>query len=238
MAPFKHDVVVVGSGPNGLAAAVALTRAGLSTLVVEARGTPGGGCRSAALTSPGFIHDVCSAVHPLAVGSPFFRSLALERYGLQWIHPPTPLAHLLPDGTTVTLEREVEATAAQFGRDELAYRRLFKPFVARFDELAPMVLGPLRFPAHPLPTTSPPPSSPSTTARSPFAPSCCCRSRACSTTRVRPPASTRPGPTVTCRTAPRSMSPTSSRSSRAVRPGLPGDDPRPRDEERGRHGAL
>src|SRR6267378_739006 len=91
----SYDAVVVGSGPNGLAAAITLARAGRSVLVVEAEGTLGGGARSAELTLPGFVHDVCSAIHPLGVGSPFFRSVSLEKYGLIWIQPELPLAHPL-----------------------------------------------------------------------------------------------------------------------------------------------
>src|SRR5215210_6923277 len=107
----SYDVVVVGAGPNGLAAAIALSRAGLATLLVEAEDTPGGGARTGELTLPGFLHDVCSTVHPLAVASPFFRSLQLERFGLEWIHPPAPLAHVLREGDAVLLERSVDATA-------------------------------------------------------------------------------------------------------------------------------
>lgn len=150
MASFDYDAVVVGAGPNGLAAAIELARAGRSTLVVEASATPGGGCRSAALTQPGFVHDSCAAVHPLGIASPFFRSLPLERHGLEWIQPPTPLAHVLPDGDAVTLERTIEATAAQLGPDADAYRELMTPLLVRFDALLPMLLRPLRFPAHPL----------------------------------------------------------------------------------------
>lgn len=150
MAPFDYDAVVVGAGPNGLAAAIELQRAGRSTLVVEGSATPGGGCRSAELTRPGFVHDHCAAVHPLGVASPFFRTLPLARHGLRWIEPPTPLAHVLTDGDTVTLERSLEATAAQLGGDAEAYHALMSPLVARADALWPMLLGPLRFPAHPL----------------------------------------------------------------------------------------
>lgn len=150
MEPFEYDAVVVGAGPNGLAAAVAIARAGFSVLVVEARDTPGGGCRSGALTLPNFVHDICSAVYPLGAGSPFFRALSLERYGLSWVESPAPLAHVLADGTVVTLERDLEATATQLGRDGRPYRDLIGPFVERFHELTPMVLGPLRVPEHPL----------------------------------------------------------------------------------------
>lgn len=146
----RYDVVVVGSGPNGLSAAVVLARAGLETLVVEALDTPGGGARTEELTLPGFRHDVCSTVHPLGAGSPFFRSLKLERYGLAWIHPPAPLAHVLREGRVVMLERSVEATARNLGVDGDAYRRLLEPLAERFEELAAMVLAGLRVPKSPL----------------------------------------------------------------------------------------
>jgi phytoene dehydrogenase-like protein len=151
MAPrYRYDVVVVGAGPNGLAAGVATARAGLSTLVVEARDTPGGGARTSPLTAPGFLHDVCSTVHPLGVASPWFRALALDELGVSWIHPAAPLAHVLRGGEVVTLERSLEATAAQLGPDAAAYRDLMAPFVERFDTLIEMILGPLRLPRAPL----------------------------------------------------------------------------------------
>src|SRR5262245_8927170 len=103
------DAVIVGSGPNGLAAAVTLARRGNSVLVVEGADTIGGGTRSAELTLPGFIHDVCSAVHPMAVASPFFKTLPLADHGLEWIQPEIPLAHPLDDGTAAVLERSVDA---------------------------------------------------------------------------------------------------------------------------------
>ncbi len=146
----SYDVVVVGSGPNGLAAAIALSRAGLATLLVEAEDTPGGGARTKELTLPGFLHDVCSIVHPLAVASPFFRTLKLERFGLEWIHSPAPLAHVVREGQIVLLERSVDATARRLGRDAAAYRGLLEEFAERFDDLAPMVLAGLAVPRSPV----------------------------------------------------------------------------------------
>jgi phytoene dehydrogenase-like protein len=141
---------VVGAGPNGLAAAIALAGAGWSVLVREARDTVGGGARSAELTLPGFVHDVCSAIHPLAAVSPFFRTLPLADYGLEWITPPAALAHPFEDGTAVVLERSVPATGEALGRDAGAYRRLMAPLVADWEKLAADLLGPLRVPRHPL----------------------------------------------------------------------------------------
>lgn len=146
----RYDAVVVGAGPNGLAAAIALARSGLSVCVVEAAGTPGGGARTQALTLPGFRHDVCSTVHPLGAASPFFAELDLARHGLEWIHAPAPLAHLLADGGVVTLERSIEDTARQLGRDRGAYLSLLAPFVERFDRLTRAALGPLRIGPSPL----------------------------------------------------------------------------------------
>jgi phytoene dehydrogenase-like protein len=145
----SYDAVVVGAGPNGLSAAVALARAGLATLVVEAHATPGGGARTRELTVPGFLHDVCSSVHPLGRASPWFRMLELDQVGVSWIDPPAALAHVLPDGRAVLLERSIEETAAQLGRDAGAYRALMQPLVDQFAALAEMILGPLRIPAAP-----------------------------------------------------------------------------------------
>src|SRR5438552_16160111 len=109
--PTEYDAVVVGSGPNGLAAAITLARAGCSVVVCEANATIGGGARSAELTLPGFVHDVCSAVHPLAAGSPFFRTLPLQRFGLEWIRPEIPLAHPLEDGSAARVHKDVVLTS-------------------------------------------------------------------------------------------------------------------------------
>jgi phytoene dehydrogenase-like protein len=146
----KYDAVVVGSGPNGLAAAITIARAGRSVLVLEAAETIGGGTRTAELTLPGFRHDVCSAVHPLATASTFFRELPLAAHGLEWIDPPVPLAHPLDDGTAVLLERSLEGTATGLGPDAEAYRRLMAPLVDRAEDLLAEALGPLRPTRRPL----------------------------------------------------------------------------------------
>lgn len=141
----------MGSGPNGLAAAIALASAGLSVRVYEANDTIGGGCRSAELTDPGVVHDTCSAIHPLAASSPFFRSLPLGQHGLEWIHPPAPLAHPLDDGTAVTLERSVDDTARGLGRDGAAWRRVVGGVARDWQRLTGVLTGPvLQLPRHPL----------------------------------------------------------------------------------------
>jgi phytoene dehydrogenase-like protein len=147
----RYDAIIVGSGPNGLAAAITLGRAGCSVLVCEANATIGGGARSAELTLPGFVHDVCSAVHPLAAGSPFFKTLPLDRFGLEWIQPEIPLAHPLDDGTAGCLYPDVGFTAEQLGGDSRAYRRLMKPLARKWDKLAFEFLQPmLHWPRHPI----------------------------------------------------------------------------------------
>ena len=147
----KYDAVVVGSGPNGLAAAITLTRAGYSVLVLEANSTIGGGARSAELTLPGFVHDVCSAIHPLAAGSPFFKSLPLERFGLHWIQPEIPLAHPFDDGTAACLYRDVDFTADSLGQDKRNYCKLMKPLVRDWEKLSAEFLQPmLHLPRHPI----------------------------------------------------------------------------------------
>jgi phytoene dehydrogenase-like protein len=146
----RYDAVVVGSGPNGLSAAVELAGSGRSVLVVEAASTIGGGTRTKELTLPGFHHDVCSAIHPMAVASPFFRELPLAEHGLEWIHPPLPLVHPLDDGSAAVLDRSVETTAAGLGADGSAYQQLMAPLVASADVLFRELVGPFRLPRHPI----------------------------------------------------------------------------------------
>lgn len=149
--PKSHqfDAIVIGSGPNGLAAAIRIAQTGRSVAIYEAKSTIGGGMRSAELTLPGFIHDVCSAIHPLGLGSPFFLSLPLKKYGLDWIHPPAALAHPFDDGTTAILWKSIEATANTLKSDGKAYKKLIIPFVNNWHKLKKTLLGPLCIPEHP-----------------------------------------------------------------------------------------
>lgn len=144
------DAVVIGAGPNGLAAAVALAQGGARVLVLEGREEPGGGTRSAAVTLPGFLHDVCSAVHPMGALSPFFRTLPLGRHGLEWVRPRASVAHPLDGGPAVLLWRSLEETAAQLGPDGRAYARLLAPFLADPHALLAGALAPLGIPRRPL----------------------------------------------------------------------------------------
>jgi phytoene dehydrogenase-like protein len=144
------DVVIIGSGPNGLAAAVALAQHGASVLVLEASGEIGGGTRTAELTLPGFAHDVCSAVHPMGILSPFFRTLPLAQHGLRWIRPRASVAHPLDDQPAVLLHRSLDETAAGLEVDGLAYRRLLEPLLADPHGLLQDALAPLGLPRHPL----------------------------------------------------------------------------------------
>ena len=144
------DAVVVGSGPNGLAAAITLALAGRSVRVLEGAATIGGGTRTEELTLPGYLHDVCSGIHPLAVASPFLRSLPLAGHGLLLLHPELPLAHPLDGGRAVALHRSLDLTSRGLGADGAAYRRLMAPLVASWQPLLADVLGPPRLPRHPL----------------------------------------------------------------------------------------
>lgn len=147
----SYDAVVVGSGPNGLAAGIRLAQRDLSVLVLEAGHTPGGGVRSAELTLPGFVHDICSAVHPFGQTSPFFRHLPLEKYGLRWVEAEVPLAHPLEQGRVACLLRSVKTTADCLARDGGAYQNILSPLVRGWESLQPELLRPLvHWPAHPL----------------------------------------------------------------------------------------
>ncbi len=147
---MKGKACVIGSGPNGLSAAIVLAQAGLEVQVFETQPIPGGGARSMELTLPGFLHDFGSAVHPLAAGSPFFSSLPLHEYGLEWIHSPAPLAHPLDDGTAVLLERKLDDARASLGVDGETWCRLLRPYVEHWKAFAPEVLRPQpAIPKHP-----------------------------------------------------------------------------------------
>ena len=148
-----YDAIVVGSGPNGLSAAIELSRNGQRVLVIEGRDTVGGGCRTDELTLPGFHHDQCAAVFALGHASPFFKDLHLDEFGLEFVQPEIPMAHALEDGS-VALHRSLEQTAAELGSDGLRYRRVMKPFVTRPEGFHATVLGPiLRLPPHPVTAT-------------------------------------------------------------------------------------
>ncbi|HEX4355769.1 MAG TPA: FAD-dependent oxidoreductase, partial [Polyangiales bacterium] len=147
----EYDAVVIGSGPNGLCAAIAIAQAGHSVLLVEARDDLGGGLRSGALTRPRFVHDICSAVHPLGVLSPFMRTLPLDQHGLTWVHPPVSAAHPLDDGRAVVLERSIAATAEQLGSDARNYMALLEPLLRDPHALLSDLLSPLHIPRDPFP---------------------------------------------------------------------------------------
>ena len=146
----KYDAIVIGSGPNGLAAAITLARAGRSVLVIEGQDTIGGGARTAELTCPGFRHDICSAVHPLGIASPFFRALPLADYGLEWVQPSAPLAHPLDDGTAIVVDHSLKLTAATLGVDSARYLGVMDPLVSDWPMLEDLLLGPLRILHHPV----------------------------------------------------------------------------------------
>lgn len=145
-----YDAVIIGSGPNGLSAGIALAQAGLSVLMLEAADTVGGGMRTAGLTLDGFQHDICSAVHPMGYLSPYFKQLELEKYGLEWVFPEVSVAHPLDDAPAVLLEKSVEKTANNLGVDARRYRRIMQPFADRIDDLFQDMLKPLGLPASPL----------------------------------------------------------------------------------------
>lgn len=150
MQKTKFDAVIVGSGPNGLAAGITLQRAGLSVLIAEARPTLGGGMRSQELTLPGYVHDVCSAIHPLALLSPFFKSIPLHLYGLELITPGFAAAHPFDNGNAAILNGSVKETAESMGKDKAAYLDFMEPLVSILPGLIPDLLGPLAMPKEPL----------------------------------------------------------------------------------------
>ncbi len=149
MGTKRYEAVIVGSGPNGLAAAITLCRNGKSVLVIEGAEDPGGGLRTQELTRPGFLHDVCAAVHPLAMASPFFRHLDLSKFGLQWIHSTFPLAHPLDDEPAVIMDRSLEETAKGLGADRESYIRMFKGPASNWEKIVHDLLRPLGIPKYP-----------------------------------------------------------------------------------------
>ncbi|SUJ24443.1 ribulose-1,5-biphosphate synthetase [Sphingobacterium spiritivorum] len=150
MKKTQYDAVIVGAGPNGLAAAITLQQQGLSVLLIEGKDTVGGGMRTLELTLPGYAHDVCSAIHPMALGSPFFATLPLADFGLEFIHAPFAAAHPFDDGSAACLSRSLTDTAQALGNDAERYRSLIGPFVDHWEALASDSMGPLRFPKNPL----------------------------------------------------------------------------------------
>ncbi|OAI44568.1 FAD-dependent oxidoreductase [bacterium SCGC AG-212-C10] len=147
----RYDAVVVGAGPNGLSAAILIARAGRSVAVYEASDTVGGGTRTSEVTLPGFRHDICSAVHPLGIASPFFQALPLFDHGLEWVNPEVALAHPLDNGSAAAVYQSISRTAATLGPDGEAYAALMGPLSRRWDQILPSVLGPpLRKPPHPI----------------------------------------------------------------------------------------
>lgn len=143
------DAIVIGSGPNGLAAAIVLARAGHSVVIYEAADQIGGGMRSGELTLPGFTHDICSTIHALGAASPVLRSFPLEKYGLQWVRPSAPLAHPFDSGSAAVLEHSIEETGKTLGEDSNNYRKFVGPFVRNSEALFQDILGPLSLPKHP-----------------------------------------------------------------------------------------
>lgn len=145
----QYDAIVVGSGPNGLAAAITMQQQGLSVLLIEGKETVGGGMRTQELTLPHYQHDVCSAIHPMALGSPFFSTLPLQQYGLEFIYAPVQAAHPFDDGTAAFLTKSLDETANSLGVDGKRYRNLIQPVVENWHELAQDTMGPFSFPKHP-----------------------------------------------------------------------------------------
>lgn len=149
-AKSNYDAVVIGSGPNGLSAAIVLAQKGMSVLLIEAQSTLGGGCRSGELTLPGYKHDLCSSIFPLGIGSPFFRTLPLEKYGLSWIQPTSPYAHPFADGKAAIVERSIEATATTLGADGPAYVKIMNSLKPNWQAVCEALLQPTKLFEHPL----------------------------------------------------------------------------------------
>jgi phytoene dehydrogenase-like protein len=148
--PLQYDAVIIGSGPNGLAAGIRLAQKRLNVKIIEAKNTPGGGMRTLELTLPGFKHDICSAIHPLGFASPFFKTLPLDKYGLEWIHPPVSVAHPFDDGTAVFASTSPDESAECLGPDFNKYKKVFYPLIKNWELIDKNILGPFRFPPHPL----------------------------------------------------------------------------------------
>ena len=144
----NYDAIVVGSGPNGFAAAITLQRAGLAVLLVEGKDVLGGGVRSAPLTLPGYIHDVCSAVHPLAADSPVFKQLNLEQFGLEYLKPEYAVAHPFDDGSAATIQSSIEVTAGQFGKDADNYKKVFSTLIKEWSSVSSALVAPLHLTAY------------------------------------------------------------------------------------------
>jgi phytoene dehydrogenase-like protein len=153
MSVKEYDIVVVGSGPNGLSAAILLQQAGMKTILLEAESTVGGGMRSAELTLPGFTHDICSAIHPLAAGSPFLSTLPLQKFGLEFVPPTIAAAHPFDDGSSAKIMTSIHDTSSGLGEDERAYQKLMDPLVKDWPRIVGDVLSPFHLPQHPLAVT-------------------------------------------------------------------------------------
>lgn len=148
--PENYDAIIIGSGSNGIAAAIHLQRQGLKTAIFEQSSTPGGATKTEEVTLPGFKHDVGSSIHPMTYGSPFFRELPLEEHGLEWIFPDIPFSHPFADGSALSCYQDIDKTVAQLGKDGEAYRKVMQSVVDHWPEIENNLLGPLRLPAHPL----------------------------------------------------------------------------------------
>src|SRR5690554_3550455 len=147
---YAYDAIIIGAGPNGLAAGIRLVSAGLSVKIIEAGDTAGGGTRTRELIKKGYFHDICSAIHPMAAASPFLKSLPLQEYGLEWITPPYAAVHPLDDEQPAVLSNDLSETAFLLTKDEKRYRSLMTPIAENWDLLTRDFLGPLSFPRHPL----------------------------------------------------------------------------------------